>query len=329
MSEKGYNHQLVGQKVAQLQAVLARRCASIGELQQHLLRAGWQQGVAQWGVLGRGGGEWAAVAGFGSSMPEESSRQMKVSTKAEVKPLPASLNTQTRRLSGEIGDVELEDPLSDMPSDFRCSNIRSSYKASVFVHKGHGGGLFVDDPGFLAEWSVRAVALIRRHLYRAGNGMVLLPYESNWRGAEQEKDEEERGTLISSPEPTVLSRIPTWATEVLVSSARSTADGSFVSKTPRNQITISNLPLLAAEIEALLETMEDVMAAQRHRRLDRLRPAGWLRRNWYIVASTVPATASLLLWIVRHGKGKLLVRSVYYRVTSFFKERLRDPVVAM
>jgi hypothetical protein len=53
----------VGQKVSQIQAVLARRCASIGELQQHLWRAGWQQGVAQWGVIGEGTGKWATVVG--------------------------------------------------------------------------------------------------------------------------------------------------------------------------------------------------------------------------------------------------------------------------
>lgn len=52
-SPGGYNHSHTGQKVAQIQAVLARRCAVIGELQQHLLRAGWQRGVAQWGVLGK------------------------------------------------------------------------------------------------------------------------------------------------------------------------------------------------------------------------------------------------------------------------------------
>ena len=44
-----YDHSSVGVKVAQIQAVLARRIGVIGELQQHLLRAGWQRGVAQWG----------------------------------------------------------------------------------------------------------------------------------------------------------------------------------------------------------------------------------------------------------------------------------------
>lgn len=48
-SQEGYQHNLVGQRVSQIQAVLARRCATIGDLQQHLLRAGWQRGVGQWG----------------------------------------------------------------------------------------------------------------------------------------------------------------------------------------------------------------------------------------------------------------------------------------
>jgi hypothetical protein len=42
---------LLWSKVSQDPVVLARRCASIEKPQQHLLRAGWQRGVAQWGVL--------------------------------------------------------------------------------------------------------------------------------------------------------------------------------------------------------------------------------------------------------------------------------------
>ena len=68
-SSQGYNHNKIGQCVSQIQAVLARRCAAIGELQQHLLRAGWQKGVAQWGVLGQGG-EWANVAGADGAIPD-------------------------------------------------------------------------------------------------------------------------------------------------------------------------------------------------------------------------------------------------------------------
>ncbi len=49
----GQKYTSIGNLKSQIQAVLARRCAAIGELQQHLLRAGWSRGVAQWGVLGK------------------------------------------------------------------------------------------------------------------------------------------------------------------------------------------------------------------------------------------------------------------------------------
>jgi hypothetical protein len=50
-SQEGYHHQHVGRKVSRIQAVLARRCAAIGELQEQILTAGWTKGVAQWGVV--------------------------------------------------------------------------------------------------------------------------------------------------------------------------------------------------------------------------------------------------------------------------------------
>lgn len=67
-NKRGYDHALmVGQRVSQIQAVLARRLLAIGELQHHLLRAGWQRGVAHWGFLGEGG-NWAAVDGTDGRM---------------------------------------------------------------------------------------------------------------------------------------------------------------------------------------------------------------------------------------------------------------------
>ena len=67
----GYNHAvMVGQRVSQIQAVLARRLSVIGELQDHLLRSGWQRGVAQWSFLGEGG-NWIAVDGTDGRMLDE------------------------------------------------------------------------------------------------------------------------------------------------------------------------------------------------------------------------------------------------------------------
>lgn len=58
-----HDHQkVVGQKVSQLQAILARRCSCIGELQLHLFRSGFKRGIGQWGILSHQG-EWDAVAG--------------------------------------------------------------------------------------------------------------------------------------------------------------------------------------------------------------------------------------------------------------------------
>lgn len=61
-------HLAAGKKVSQIQVILARRCAVIGELQQHLWRASWQKGVAGWGMLGGGvGGEWTSVVRISNS----------------------------------------------------------------------------------------------------------------------------------------------------------------------------------------------------------------------------------------------------------------------
>jgi hypothetical protein len=322
MSEQGYNHQLVGQKVAQIQAVLARRCAAIGELQQHLLRAGWQQGVSQWGVLGHGG-DWAAVAGFcGSGMAVDDTSSLSWRESGDK----MKWDPQTRRLSSQIGDVQY-DPTTHLPSErssqakcFEKQN-KSAYKAKVFVQKYHGGGVYVADPGFLAEWSVEAMLLIRKHLYRAGNGMILLPYQSNWLTKSGHDEEGAAGALISEPAP---SKLPLWATVKF-----GTTDDGSSTESLQTLVTISNLPLLAAEVEELLDVMGDIMAIQRQRRLDRLRPSGRFRRNWYVVATCVPAAVTLLHWMVRHGELRRLLRPLYHSASSFFKYRLKDPVLAM
>lgn len=75
---------------------------------------------------------------------------------------------------------------------------------------------------------------------------------------------------------------------------------------PRKELTISNLPLLAAEVEQLLDVMEDIMAMQRRRRLDQLRAPNWFRRNWYVVATSMPTLGSFFLWMARRGRGQTI-----------------------
>jgi hypothetical protein len=325
----GYNHQSVGNKVSQIQAVLARRCAAIGELQQHLLQAGWQRGVAQWGVLGQGG-QWAAVAGFSGSIPDDASPKKKVT------------ESLYRTMSRDIADIAFEpQETHDLPhSTSRIGLSESEYgttdrgaqTANVLVRKKHGGGIFVDDPAFLADWSVDGILLVRNQLFRAANGLVPLPYETNWRV--DSSSQGEPGILVSR-------KMPQWACEVIKAKLdasdkvkRQPDADEYLSSEPEvieNSVdtTISDLPLMVAEVSDLLDVMEEVMAIQRQRRLDKLRPPRWLRRNWYIVATLIPTVGVFGIEIARKGYTKEVVLFVFDRISSFFRERLRDPAVAM
>jgi len=354
-SPRGYNHQEIGRKVSQIQAVLVRRCAAVGELQQHLLRAGWHRGVAQWGVLGQGG-QWAPVAGFDGSMPEgdtaveDEEQQEPFSPELSVHktppPPPVSALRQTSDGS-EAGGVEIsanqrlkQDVDRLLMSSSRVGVNESSYRggqtsrrhsqAQVLVGKRHGEGIFVDDPNFLAEWSIDAIALVRRHLFRAGNGKIPIPFETNW----------VNDSSTHSNDPTSVSRkdiqtrkLPLWATELpqamYDTQESETASNAAKSLRPRARVTISDVPLLVAEVEELLDIMEGMMSVQRQRRLERLRPPSWLRSNWYMVASVVPPLAFLTRRLGTKGYGREVISFVVQKVTTFFRERVVDPVAAM
>ena len=208
-SGEGYQHQVIGQKVAQIQAVLARRCATIGDLQQHLLRAGWQQGVAHWGVLGDGG-EWAAVAGFDGRMPQETPKStfrapsivlrqnseddgsagtpaIHPSDSAATPIRRTHPQSRIPRVSSELSDMNLPLPSipgQDLPRQAPISRISqfpqqrpyargSSYYTSISVRRNPGGQIVMDEPA-LVEWTVDAMSIVRRQLYRAG--MYLCMY---------------------------------------------------------------------------------------------------------------------------------------------------------
>ena len=168
-SDEGYQHHLVGQKVSQIQAVLARRCVTIGELQMHLLRAGWQRGVASWGVLGDGG-EWAPVAGNDGRMPSETT----VFEKQDKPPLPPRSPfrrpAQQRRVSSEMLDIDMPPPKTqELPGNAPTSNVsnlpqrakhRQLYYTNLSVRNLPGGHIENDDPA-LAAWSVDCMSIIR------------------------------------------------------------------------------------------------------------------------------------------------------------------------
>ena len=187
----------------------------------------------------------------------------------------------------------------------------STSHAHVFVGKKHGGGIYVDDPSFLAEWSVDAIKLIRKQLSRAGNGRVSIPFVSNWTDASNKELD-----------------IPLWASNFGMSSL-STDDDMIVPPGEQQRVTITDVPLMTAEVSAMLDIMEEVMEIQRFRRLEQLRAPSWLRSNWYVVAAVTPTAAFLVRRLMSKGYGKEFIKVVLERVVSFFRERVVDPIVAM
>ena len=392
MSEGGYNHRRVGKLVAQSQAVLARRCAAIGELQQHLLHAGWQRGVAQWGVLGQGGHWWAQVApGFdGSIQPEEEFESIPPPPPQPMPQEQESFPPTTSNMPGPGGaasrqrDLDDADPgmiretssgsslnrtpvvsdgegnesrssgrqsltcirqgqshklsskLGRIPSKHESTNdLKRGLGGDVHVRNRDGGGTFVDDPLFLAKWSVDAIALVRRQLNRASNGTVSLPFESNWNGsATDQYDNESHESPTRAVDdsfvapPTSLRKnaaLPTWA---LDAGPVRTAEGMTpgMEQTPgTSRVVIADLPALTEEVSELLNAMEDVMDIQRQRRLERLQPPNWWRRNWFFLAPSIP----FAIWLVRHGRFRILISSLVRSVKYFVVTRIQAPVMAM
>ena len=182
LSKDGYNHQVVGRKVSQIQAVLARRCTSVGELQEHLLRAGWQRGVEKWGVLGQGG-EWAAVAGGDGGM-EESTRSLHERGDSSLSRESSAGAPQGRSMRDyySLGLSSSIDNEKSMRILGPQSRRRSTYygQAEVMVKNTRGGRIERDDPA-LAAWTVDALRVIRDQLYKAGNTSLQLPYYENWK----------------------------------------------------------------------------------------------------------------------------------------------------
>lgn len=298
--------------------------------------------MAQWGVLGQGG-QWAAVAGFDGSIAEQND------------PRSSFYNDQyplRRRMSSEIADDShaafkencglLETEEDDEDEDNIAEPIpppiprplEQSYKmkrqesmANVHVKKKAGGGLFVDDPAFLAEWSVEAIWLVRRQLERASLNTVVLPYLGNWLDDDLVPGQED-GTLILEKTNTV--RRPLWAGERSHGKMDlAGSDGSVGSAEGRPGLDITNLPLMVEEVSELLDVMEDVMEIQRMRRLEVFKPPGWLRRRWYIVSALCPSAAYFIYRMFYKGYAKDAIRFVAVRISDFLRERVKEPVTAM
>ena len=183
---EGYNHEvMVGNKVSQLQAVLARRCAAIGILQQHLLRAGWQRGVAQWGILGQGS-EWTNVTGVSDMESSNKNFNDDVERGTDI-----DANDTVDDDLDWIGSKMVGNDSSDSRSNNHhyignSSNrlkhhLKQRYYGNTHLCVSYSrGGKIVTNESALAAWSIDAISVVRNQLYRAGDGTMALPYFENW-----------------------------------------------------------------------------------------------------------------------------------------------------
>jgi ATP synthase regulation protein NCA2 len=352
LSPEGYNHQDVGQKVSQIQAVLARRLSTIGELQQHLLKSGWQRGVAQWGFLGEGG-EWAAISGTDGRMEDDniSSRARSASIEnafskhdsADTAPPLSEPYTLRRRTSDQLlhhpTPVKHELPIpaptsktSNLPERSRHHN--QLYYTNLFVKKNDGGRILVDGTA-LAEWSIDAMCLVRKQLFRAANGKILLPFRDNWRDHSLLEEE------VVNPDP--MENAPSHDEIFEVSeSGDSTLTNDRQGCIPRWSSTlpsrtgnagkrtkISDLPLLVEEVSALLDVMEEVMGIQRARRLEKLKPPSWWRQNWLLSSVCAPLACYVFYSLSVKGDSLQLMKSVSQTVAGFFQEHVVRPCFAI
>jgi hypothetical protein len=363
-SKEGYRHQVVGQKVSQIQAVLARRCTTIGDLQQHLLRAGWQRGVAQWGVLGDGG-EWAAVAGFDGRMPSQDLggtsievEQTHSSTDHSIGATPLRKNRMPR-VSSELSDMHLPPPAlegHELPRRAPISKVshlpqqrreNSLYYANVNVAQNPGGQIVVDNPA-LAEWSVDAISIIRRQLHRAANGKINLPFAENWGQGDDVSlsygsvnNVLDDLTVGTNEEYYVHQKLPLWASLTPQSIMTTVDEDLILERTEsieeyedhhslrQNRVTISDLPLMVSEVSELLDVMEGIMRIQRARRLDKLKEPSLLRRSWYIIAAVVPSLGYFMYKTADKQYGWVFLKYAGQKLIEFFKEHVVSPFFAI
>ena len=382
LSKDGYNHQVVGRKVSQIQAVLARRCTSVGELQEHLLRAGWQRGVEKWGVLGQGG-EWAAVAGGDGGM-EESTRSLHDRGDSSLSRESSAGVPQGRSMRdyyslGLSSSIDNEKSLRILGPQ---SRRRSTYygQAEVMVKNTRGGRIERDDPA-LAAWTVDALRVIRDHLYRAGNTSLQLPYYENWRDEVDHFARKSSNNLAGELDNGATTPIrfqsteslPLWATEDATTStyhsperrddrrAKFRATGIREDGTPdvpptidddevtgqndgmdeevnrfiksqgthqaiTGDVMISDLPLFAQEISALLDSMEVLMQNQRRRRLMKLKPPPRMKRQWYVASVLAPAGGYIALKLFKDGYIKEALQWAAEQLGNFYNEHLSGPI---
>ncbi|KAL7538004.1 hypothetical protein ACHAXR_008212, partial [Thalassiosira sp. AJA248-18] len=308
-SEKGYSPYHSGKKVSQIQAVLARRCAVIGEIQQHIWRANWQKGVAEWGMLGGGvGGEWTSVVGeFGGMEAPSSSGTLSSSTTKQ----------QTRPEKQKLMKIFNH-------SSFVGKNVKNS-----------PGGSIVVDQNALTTWSIDAIRVIRDQLYRAipASQAKELPFVEHW--PRERSHFHNAGGDADATADTGAHEIdlPLWAEQVSTVNDPSLSDASRAAAAAvksrgdnNSSVIIADLNLMSNEVGALLQSVEIHLEQQRVRRLNRLRPASRLRRNWYLIAVGLPVGVYAIHKLTKEHGGFFLLKTCITKITDIYREHVSEPL---
>ena len=329
-------------------------------IKKHLWRAGWQRGIAQWGILGQGN-EWAAVAGgYGgrsddrSHVPENDNKHLSQRSK---------LSFFASTIRGTEGRKAIKE--ETRKTDYYGHSL-------VLVRNSRGGQILIDDPA-LAAWAVDAIRVVRDQLYSAGSGTTPLPYYENWPREKKHFSMEDSahisnidwreitkggsiGDSILSIDATDLFEdksnaiLPSWATEDFKSviddevgifiDTREAIDSNTTSipdhTSSQNEkvirtgdIKICNLALMVSEVNEILDTMELRMEAQRQRRLNKLKPPSRLVRNWYILAVGIPSAAYIAYQLLNNNATGTLARGIIQKMTEFCNEHISGPLISM
>ena len=173
-----------------------------------------------------------------------------------------------------------------------------------------------------------------------GNASYFIPEDTD---ADAENDdtpqpaEPPKPRRKSSRTPPSESTLPVWAGSLprsLSSTLKFSKDNiseqqHIRSSKKSSTVVISDLPLMVDEVSELLFVMEDVVAYQRSRRLEKLQPPKWMNRRWYLFVFGAPSLLILSTHLRSSGYGLGFLKSIAGSILSFFKEHVTEPFQAM
>lgn len=103
-----------------------------------------------------------------------------------------------------------------------------------------------------------------------------------------------------------------------------------IEKMPRKGFIITDIQMMADEVNGIVNSMELYMGIQRRRRLEKLKPPSQLSRQWYMIALVVPVTGYFAYKLTQDGNAaSRLASEVYGKICTFFAEHVSEPLESM